>query len=126
MMCVLFTDTFACQFSTSRIDNACNLISHFWMTVSETDSAKMARNIFHQCSWYQRMATIAEEVGQCAYANTFNRTFRGRLCRLASSCISVKRELLFPSLFVVASLCLSTLVFARRIPLSLALHRRNQ
>lgn len=29
-------------------------------------------------------------------------------------------ELLFPSLFVVASSCLSTLVFARRIPLSLA------
>lgn len=33
-----------------------------------------------------------EEVGQCACANTFNRAFRGRSCRLASSCISVKNS----------------------------------
>lgn len=33
-----------------------------------------------------------KEVRQCAYANTFNRAFRGRSCRLASSCISVKNS----------------------------------
>ncbi|KYN08405.1 hypothetical protein ALC62_00602 [Cyphomyrmex costatus] len=33
-----------------------------------------------------------KEVGQCAYANTFNRVFRGRSCRPASSCISVKNS----------------------------------
>lgn len=62
------------QFSASQTERA-HLISHFWMTASEIDSAKMARNIFHQCTRHERDGDYREEVGQCAYANTFNRTF---------------------------------------------------
>jgi len=93
------------------------------LIAGEVDSAKTTRGAFFgNASGYQRMATIAKK-SDSALMQTL---LTGRsAAAAASSCISVKNSF-FPSLFVVASLYLSTFVFARRIPLSLALHRRNQ